>query len=425
MHTTLRQFDTTLGFDKGGTPLHAAMGVCPPQHVDEVVAMLLQAGADPNRGSKSGVTPLHSGIAFHSLAGVNALIKHAEGKLRIDAGFKLNNATPLHVAVYLSTTEIVAVLIDAGAKVGHVCDSGSTELIGAVQNPACTLEMLELLHASNKVDVNRTYRPRTRKWFFILKIFETMYKSRLVSKTDLIMELAHSRGGTALHFAAQCGHVHTIEWLLEHGAHLSLHMRNKQGCTPIDVARIFGPFPEVEAILGSVILDGGFHERYVVRKGSLLRRRDVSMDFSASRGASQTDCVRDAGMLEADTAEAPIPAVQLAPSRVSEARVEPYLVSEEASRSGGGRAGGDDANCKGGERGFWSSITNVVAHTSPPRAADDASHVLDSVRLREMLESVVEAQTRALAQTTATLLADNASMRTELASLRADLNLSA
>jgi ankyrin repeat protein len=135
VHVTTRQFHTTLGFDKGSTALFAAVAFCPSKHVDDMVALHLQAGADPNRCTKSGGTPLHAGAGFHNLAGVNALIKHAKDTLRIDAGFKLNNATPLGFAAYFSTTEMVDALIDAGGDVGHVTSSGGTLLIDAVLTP--------------------------------------------------------------------------------------------------------------------------------------------------------------------------------------------------------------------------------------------------------------------------------------------------
>jgi ankyrin repeat protein len=95
-----------------------------------------------------------------------------------------------------------------------------------------------------------------------------MYQSRFISNTGLITDLAHARGATALHFAARLGHVHHGVWLLKHGAHLSLRVRNKLGCTPIDVARIFGPFPDVEALLGAAILNKNFHLQYVVAEAA-------------------------------------------------------------------------------------------------------------------------------------------------------------
>jgi ankyrin repeat protein len=361
---------------------------------------------------------------------VNALIKHAEGKLRIDVGTKLSNASPLSLAAYVSTTEIVAALVGAGANAGQINDVGANTLMDAVSNPACTLEMLELLYSSdNKIGVNQVRIPRTRKWYLISRLVESMHKSRFVSNTDLIMSMAHGRGGTALHFAARGGHVQSISWLLEHGAHQSVHVRNKLGCTPIDVARIFGPFPEIEALLGSVMLDGGFHERYVVRKGTLMQRRDVSSVHESVRD-SQTD----AGALEDGVADAPAPAAELATAATHKA---PPHVNEPPGGSSSGSSAAGDANGNDGDGGVWSSVASTVAHASSHSTADDASqapprqdasHGVEFVRLHAKLDSVMEAQTRTLAQTAAlstTLMGDIASLRAEIASLRADLNLSA
>jgi hypothetical protein len=33
-----------------------------------------------------------------------------------------------------------------------------------------------------------------------------------------------------------------VRWLLDNGARKSLHAKNVMGCTPLDVARMFGPY---------------------------------------------------------------------------------------------------------------------------------------------------------------------------------------
>jgi len=410
IHIATHRFDTTFGLDKGGAPLHGAMIVCPPQYADQMVRVLLAACADPNQGTKASMTPLHAGAAFHNLASVKALLKHAEGKLRIDAGFKSNNASPLSFAVYLSTTEMVATLIDAGADVTHVNDAGGTMLIGAVQNPAATPEMLELLCASNQTNVNQEYMPRTRKWYLILRLFECLCKSRFVSNTDLIMEMAHGRGGTALHFAAMNGHAHLVDWLLENGAHKSLNVHDKMGSTAIDVAHIFGPFPEAESRLGAGMLDDTLHTRYVLRQGNLLREQDAHA--SAPVGA--------AGALDEE----------FEPGRAPAGAHHVGQLQGNGGHGSSNNVGGDDANGDsvsvsggGGEAGgggVWSSVTDAIAKSFPSRRTSDASQVAlgegapqtsDSLRLRAMLEAIVEAQTRTLA---ARLTADNAALRAEL-----------
>ena len=53
----------------------------------------------------------------------------------------------------------------------------------------------------------------------------------------------------ALHWAAAEGNVTLVRWLLHNGAHESIYTKNKMGCTPLDLARIFGPHPEVVVVL--------------------------------------------------------------------------------------------------------------------------------------------------------------------------------
>ena len=87
------------------------------------------------------------------------------------------------------------------------------------------------------------------------------------------MEMAHSRGATALHAAAVHGHTSLVRWLLDNGARKSLHVKNAMGCTPLDVARVFGPFPETSALLIQAILSDEFEEQYSIRSGGKLSRR--------------------------------------------------------------------------------------------------------------------------------------------------------
>ena len=61
----------------------------------------------------------------------------------------------------------------------------------------------------------------------------------LVSPLPLDMRLrAHVR-------AAAKGNIKVVRWLLYNGASESIHTKNMMGHTPLDLARIFGPHPEV------------------------------------------------------------------------------------------------------------------------------------------------------------------------------------
>ena len=121
-HVGTSAWDVALGWDKGVTPLHVVSGNCPHEQTDEMVALLLRNGADPNRRTKGGYTPVHASVWWQSLPAFQALLKHAKDTLCLDLGSKINNASALGCAAYASTPEVVEALLDAGANVAHFND---------------------------------------------------------------------------------------------------------------------------------------------------------------------------------------------------------------------------------------------------------------------------------------------------------------
>jgi len=350
-----------------------------------MLQLLLRAGADPNRGSKIGGVALHSGVAFRNHACVRSLIKHAKG-LRIDAGLTFNDASPLNLAAYLSSPEIVETLIDAGADVGHVQAMGGCPLTDAACNPATTIKMMEQISAG-LVDLNYVQKPRTAKWGLIYRLFEMLYKSSRVSKSDLIMYLAHDLGSTALHHAARRGHVELISWMLRHGAHQSLDVRNKLGSTPLDQTRIFGPFPEAEALLGSAMMDKHFHTRFVIEKGS-------KESFKA-RGMSAV--IEETGL---EVTEATVDALEQRAGAELAPLVEPVPAMDHVPAVGFDRAA--------------SRRPSAIGELQHDGLGGHAARASDILHLQTMLEALTQAQRN-----------DSAAIHAELRSLRADLNLSA
>lgn len=61
--------------------------------------------------------------------------------------------------------------------------------------------------------------------------------------------LASSSDASPAQFAAREGHIEVVDWLLANGAAPSLRLRNKMGHTPLQMAQLFGPYPEVEAAI--------------------------------------------------------------------------------------------------------------------------------------------------------------------------------
>jgi hypothetical protein len=290
VHSTTRKFDTTTGFDAMCTPLHFMMSYCPVRH-REMVELLLRAGSHMNAPSKSGATPLMAAVVYHNAPALQALLECARDTIDLKRGIKVNSNTALGMAAYLGTPELCVMLIKAGASRTHAQDHGGTKLHDACQNVATTKPMLDLIWNDGEININTATRSATAWWSFVGVYFQIGFKSGLMRKSEFVMCLAHSAGSTPLHFAAQNGLVDVVEWLLDHGAHKSLRIRNQMGASPLDIARIFGPYPAVQTKLGSTMLNHGFDARFALRRGSLLRKQANVDDNNAPPPPPSDDIV--------------------------------------------------------------------------------------------------------------------------------------
>ena len=268
----LQKFNTTTGLDADMTTLHNAVAVCPARQM-EMITVLLRAGADANAPSKSGITPLMAGVAYHHVPGVTTLLECAKDTLDLERGFRMNNATALCFAAYAGTPELCEILIKAGASRKSKTDHGLTKLHDACCNVATTKLMLDLIWNNGEFDINAVSRSTTTFWKLIDIYFQMGIKSGLMTKSQFVKDMAHAEGSTPLHYSAMNGLIDVTEWLLHHGAHKSLRIRNKMGATPLDVARIFGPYPAIEAMLGAAMLNRQFDTQFAIRRGSLLRKQ--------------------------------------------------------------------------------------------------------------------------------------------------------
>ena len=131
-----------------------------------------------------------------------------------------------------------------------------------VDDPAATL-------TGSKDFINQQTKADSYNWYF--RDLKIQLKVKLgLSRSNMALGLAHHAGSTALHFAAREGNVRLVRWLLQNGAHDSLTVKNGMGCTPLEIARRFGPHPEVEAQLGYVMLDKAFAIRFAEWRGGLM-----------------------------------------------------------------------------------------------------------------------------------------------------------
>ena len=158
----------------------------------EVAKILIEAGADVNAAH----SPDHT-VLFHALETPRL---RAEGiQLLLDAGVNLNH-TPLTWAIrYRVVTEIVAMLIEAGADVNERSKSGATVLILAVNSSRNQLVDI-LLRSGAEINAAEEFS-----------------------------------GSTALARAVEIKDMETVKQLIEAGA--DLEMTDKSGNTPLMIAK--------------------------------------------------------------------------------------------------------------------------------------------------------------------------------------------
>ena len=186
-----------LGAEKGMDALAFAAGACAQRHVHDIVAALLAAGADPNAASVNGSTPLMAAIGYQNLGGVSALL--ACDKVDLEKGLTINRASPLNVAGFVSTYEILKALIGAGANTAHKHDNGGFVFGDICQNVAAQPEWLSYVSAAigpgGGRDLNIQTRARTTKWRFINLVFRTILRLG-ISRSDLVMGLGYGEQST-------------------------------------------------------------------------------------------------------------------------------------------------------------------------------------------------------------------------------------
>ena len=70
----------------------------------------------------------------------------------------------------------------------------------------------------------------------------------------MVRDFALKSGGqTPLHYAAKAGLVKIARLLIRHGATQSLLVKDDLGRTPLELARVYGPFPVVEVGVGAML----------------------------------------------------------------------------------------------------------------------------------------------------------------------------
>jgi len=252
----------------GNTLLNLAVSVAANAQRDVSVALvqaLLTAGADVNDGNDRGSTPLHQ-AAYSNQCDIAALLIDAGADLEAEAHG--SGGTPLIFALFWGHREVADLLgrhslaprnLRVAAGLGNVelldhCSSGQNQLTAEAcaargfyrphsgfpdwqpsTNPqevldealvwACKSGRTEVLprlaQAGARLDSD-PYRGTPLIWAAVRNRVETarwlLEHSANVNQKATFGGVSHGQGVTALHMAAQSGHLSTVQLLIEKGA---------------------------------------------------------------------------------------------------------------------------------------------------------------------------------------------------------------
>jgi ankyrin repeat protein len=245
--------------DVGGDGKSALVMAAFSGHTD-VARLLLDAGADPNAAG-AGYTALHAAALRGDAALVKALLdKGANPNATQTKGSPVrrfgsqwalagsfNGGTPLMVAAAYLETDVMRLLIGAGAKVDATVADGLSALQLAVALQIDQAVRPSDLARFNVIDNDTPSVPRPAD--------EVAAAVRTLLDAGASVSHADADGNTALHAAAFSNQPSIIELLVARGA--QVNTQNKSGQTPLSMTlprrmergRGFAGYPEAEAAL--------------------------------------------------------------------------------------------------------------------------------------------------------------------------------
>jgi ankyrin repeat protein len=227
IRTLLRAGAKLNGFEPGTvTPLIIAAAMV---HVD-AVKLMLDNGANPNTADWRGYTPMllvvrdsHYGLDLANkdkiVTIVKSLLAHGanpnfrlkQPKAITTNDVSLDGATALLLAAEVNNTEVVRVLLDAGADPNITTDQGMTPLIMA---------------SGGGTDIQRARAPEERAM-----AIDTV---KLLIERGVDINAVGQYGWTALHQASYQGLTDVIEYLVSKGA--DINEMDSFGQTPLSIS---------------------------------------------------------------------------------------------------------------------------------------------------------------------------------------------
>ncbi len=201
---------------------------------------LIEAGADIKVRDKDGFSPMDLALLYQMKPVVEALLK--QGSDPEKGGFY---ATPLHGAAETGNVELIQTLLNAGAYIDAQDEFQESPLFSAIRaNIIPSMETLVQFDANVNLENDIGETP----------LFEAIYYADSVGLEWMIeagadVKHADDSGDTPLHRAAAEGNLAFVRILLRNGA--DHKARNRDGMTAEEVAKSEGRV-KVEAFLGAL-----------------------------------------------------------------------------------------------------------------------------------------------------------------------------
>lgn len=215
----------------GNTPFMLAAG----KGHDEILDLLLENGADPRQSNLSGSNPLILAVTHNRRKTARRLLA-----LGLDVNAADNKSiTPLVAAAYNGNLRMLDMLLEAGADSTIVDTSGKSAIVYAAGRGY--LDMVKrLLEHSDKIDADTRYGNNLTALMWAAGHGNDVPAPDGLAVVEYLLaqgadpDLTDNRGRSALHIAAERGHISIVERLVKHGAIADAEDRN--GSTPLSLA---------------------------------------------------------------------------------------------------------------------------------------------------------------------------------------------
>ncbi len=237
----------------GYSPLHLAARSGHPA----IVAALLEAGADPNFWTDTGVTPLHFAAQANDAESVRVLVEYGAD---INARDEFRGRTPLVFAAGRDATGAVKALLELGADPSITTDL--KDYTAAEQRDRDDRARRARIRAAESGEEPRgdpRFPPQAQPQPDTASADSTKAEAEIeeekeeekeppVKALSSIEQIGVQGGFTPLHYAARQGHVKTAEILLDNGADID-HLSGGDNSSPLLVAVINGNYDLARVLL--------------------------------------------------------------------------------------------------------------------------------------------------------------------------------